>query len=180
MDLYENGALKDQKLNRKHLTSTPEFKQHLLQPLHHLDKDFQATVLQKLIDEELSLKEMKEEAVRFRALEAVRRAFMRCTNCQSWEDTSQKFPGFVVEDRLTQFMKLDFRQCVPDTFKAYCQSALNSQIPTSGSVKIVEGVRVAVVMGTLTTISAQELKEVDTAYSGAQLILASVPKVRLI
>ena len=27
MDMYEDGALKDQNLNKKHLTSIPEFKQ---------------------------------------------------------------------------------------------------------------------------------------------------------
>ena len=72
MDMYEDGALKDQKLNKKHLISTPEFKQHLLQPLHNLQVQFQATILQKVIDEEISLKELKDEAVQFRALETVK------------------------------------------------------------------------------------------------------------
>lgn len=112
MDMYEDGALKDQKLNKKHLISTPEFKQHLLQPLHNLQVQFQATILQKVIDEEISLKELKDEAVLFRALETVKRAFIRCTNSQSWGDATQKFPAFTAEDRLAQFMKLDFRHSI--------------------------------------------------------------------
>ena len=177
MDMYEDGALKDQKLNKKHLISTPEFKQHLLQPLHNLQVQFQATILQKVIDEEISLKELKDEAVQFRALETVKRAFIRCTNSQSWGDTTQKFPAFTAEDRLAQFMKLDFRHSIPEAFKAFCQSALNSQIPARGNVKQLGGVRVALVHGDLSTISAQEVKEVDPAYTGAHLILANVPKV---
>ena len=41
MDKYEKGALRGQKLSQKQLMVTPEFKQHLLQPLHHLDEEFQ-------------------------------------------------------------------------------------------------------------------------------------------
>ena len=53
--MYEDGALMDQKLNKKHLTSIPEFKQHLLQPLHNLNPEYQAVLLQKVIDEDISL-----------------------------------------------------------------------------------------------------------------------------
>lgn len=179
MDMYEDGALKDQKLNKKHLTSIPEFKQHLLQPIHHLNVDFQLDVLQKVIDGDLSLKELKAEAITFRALEAIRQAFIRCTNLQSWDDAIKKYQAFTSEDRLMQFVKLDFRHCIPDTFKAYCQSALNSEMPTFGNVRVIEGVRVALVNGTLMSVSTHDLREVDSTYTGAQLILASVPEVSL-
>ena len=158
MDMYEDGALKDQKLNKKHLTSIPEFKQHLLQPIHHLNTDFQTDVLQKVIDEDLSLKELKAEAIKFRALQAIRQAFLRCTNLQTWEDAFEKYQAFTSEDRLMQFMKLDFRHNIPDAFKAYCQGALNSEVSTFGNVRVVEGVRVAVVNGTLLSVSAQDLR----------------------
>ena len=177
MSMYEDGALKDQKLNKKHLTSIPEFKQHLLQPLHHLDMEFQLHVLQEVIDENLSLKELKVEAVKFRSLETIRKAFVRCTSSQSWDDATNKYKAFTTEDRLMQFMKLDFRHDIPDAFKAYCQSAISSELPTSGDVKVVHGVRVAIVKGTLLSVSAQDLTAVDPTYAGAQLILASVPQV---
>lgn len=180
MDMYEDGALKDQKLQRKHLTSIPEFKQHLLQPLHNLNEDFQMNVLQKVVDEDMSLKELKEEAVKFRTLEAIRKAFVRCTSALSWDEATKKYQAFTTEERLMQFMKLDFRHSVPDSFKAYCQSALTSEMPTFGTVKMVEGSRVAVVKGTLSTVSAQDIKEVDPTYAGAQLILARVPQVCMI
>ena len=69
MNMYEDGDLKDQKLSKKQLTTVPEFKQYQMQPLHNLQASFQSTVLQKVIDKEISLKEMKDEADNFRSLE---------------------------------------------------------------------------------------------------------------
>ena len=120
-----------------------------------------------MIDEEISLKELKEEATNFHAFEAVKRAFIRCTNTQSWDDANNKFPSFTSEDRLKQFVKMDFRHSIPDVSKIYCQSALNSQMPTGGTVHLVDGIRVALVRGTLPSTSAQEIKEVDSNYTGA-------------
>ena len=71
MNMYEDGDLKDQKLNKKQLTAVPEFKQHHMQPLHNLKDSFQSAILQRVIDKELSLKEMKDEADKFRALEGM-------------------------------------------------------------------------------------------------------------
>ena len=142
-----------------------------------MDPDFQAEFLQKVIDEEVSLKELKTEASIFRALEAIKRAFIRCTNSQSWGDATERFPAFTQEGRLKQFIQLNFHHNIPDVFQTYCQSAVYSGIPTGGTVHRVNSVRVALVKGTLTSTSAQEIKEVDPAYTGAQSILASVPKV---
>ena len=103
---------------------------------------------------------------------------MRCTSSQNWEDAVSKFPTFTTEDRLTKFTALNFKQSIPDPFRAYCQSALNLQIPAQESVKVTDkGIRVAVVCGPLTALSAQKLKATDPAYSGAQLILVNAPKV---
>ena len=69
MNMYEDGDLKDQKLNKKQLTAVPEFKQHHMQLLHNLKDSFQSAILQRVIDKEISLKKMKDEADKFRALE---------------------------------------------------------------------------------------------------------------
>ena len=52
-------------------------------------------------------------------------------------------------------------------------------MPIFGNIKTVEGVRVAIVNGTLLSVSAQDVREVDPTYTGAQLILASVDEVIL-
>ena len=141
------------------------------QPLHHLDPDFQAAVLQRVVDEELFLKKLKEEAINFRALEAVRRAFIQCTNTQSWDDAVNKFPAFTSEDRQLQFMQLYFRHSIPEVFQTYCQSAICSQKPTAagGAVHKVDGVSVAVVRGSLSSGSAQEIN--DSKYNQSYLQL---------
>ena len=121
---------------------------------------------------------MKDEAVKFRSLENVRKAFVRCTNSKSWEDAATNFPAFTSKDRLLKFTNLDFKQNIPDAFRAYCQSALNLHMPALNCVKTTNnGTRVAVVCGPLTKLSAQKLKENDPAYTGAHLILATAPKV---
>ena len=99
---------------------------------------------------------------------AVRKAFVRCTCSQNWEDAVSRFPRFTSEDHLAKFTALNFKQSIPDPFRAYCQSALNLMD---------EGIRVATVCGPLTALSAEKLKEVDPAYPGSQLILAKAPKV---
>ena len=75
MNQYEQGQLKDQKLNRKHLLATPEFKQHLFQPLHHLAPDFQQSALKRVKDNDISLAEMKKQAADFRSLNTVKATF---------------------------------------------------------------------------------------------------------
>lgn len=84
------------------------------------------------------MKEMKDEAIKFRSLENVRNAFVRCSNSKTWEEAVTSFPAFTSEDRLEKFMNLDFKQNIPDAFRAYCQSALNMQMPTLNSVKITD------------------------------------------
>lgn len=97
MNAYERGELKDQKLNRKQLISTPEFKQHLFQPLHNLPADFQASVLQQVNDNKLSLAEMKSSAMEFRSKEQVRKSFVRLTGVKTFEEARVRFPAFSSE-----------------------------------------------------------------------------------
>ena len=66
------GQLKGQKLNHKHLMSTPEFKEH---SLHHLEPHFQQSVLKKVLNEEMSLSEMKRGAADFHSLRIVYQPF---------------------------------------------------------------------------------------------------------
>ena len=65
---YEMGMLKDQKLMKKGGNLGPEFKQHLLAPIHNLDPRFQEEVLTKVSSLGMSLKEFKTEAEEFRAM----------------------------------------------------------------------------------------------------------------
>ena len=59
IDLYEQAKLKGQKLNLASLLAKPEFKQQHLAPIRALDEDEQCKLLQRVIDRELSLAELK-------------------------------------------------------------------------------------------------------------------------
>ena len=147
--------------------------------MHNLNPEFQASILQEVIKEDKSLKEMKDEAVKFRSLESVKQPFMCCTNSQSWDDATAKYSAFTNTDCLAQFTKLNFRHHIPDIFKTYCQSAFNLQNFANGSVKLFNGVKVAVVRGALSEISTRQLKEVDSSYTRVELIVAKIPKVQI-
>ena len=110
MDAYEKGELKDQKLNRKQLMCTPEFKQHHLQPLHNLPGDFQETVLQQVNENVFSLAEMKSKANIFKAKENVHKLFVRLTGLTTWEEACICFPDFSAEMHLNSFYPLSVQK----------------------------------------------------------------------
>ena len=179
MDMFEGGSLKDQKLKKSKSNSVPEFKQHLLQPMHHLNTNFQEETLDRIIAGELSLKELKDKCIRFRASEAVKTSFVRLTNVRSWKEAQEKYPAYTTESRLAQFTSLDFRHSTPDMFKAYCQSAIDSSSTVEGSVKVVSGVHVAGISGDFLTLSAQSIKDVEPTFSGATLIICKTTEVNI-
>ena len=162
MNKFELGQLKGQKLNRKHLISTPEFKQHLLQPLHHLEPQFQQSVLQNVVDQEISLSEMKKSAADFRSMGIVKSTFLRLTSMHTWAEAAEKFPLFTSTKRLSQYTSLDFKHTVPEVFRTYCQAALDSTATPSSSPPPtmnfnVNGVSVRLVEAKFSSISAQYL-----------------------
>ena len=85
--IYEDGALKDQKLNKKLLISTPEFKQHLLQPC-------------KCSFKQLPFKRRLKSPSRMNLCVFMRlkQLSIHWTNSQSWDDATQNIS---VEDSLT-------------------------------------------------------------------------------
>ena len=105
---------------------------------------------------------------------------MRLTNTGSWREAQQKYPTSTTVAKLEKFAHLDFRHSAPDVFKTYCQSVMDSQIPAEGNVMKIGGVRVAVVSGNFSSLSAKDIKDVDSVFSGASLIIAACSKVCLI
>ena len=49
MNMFEDGEMKNQKISKKNLCSTPRMKQNHFVPLHHLDTCFQETALDKVL-----------------------------------------------------------------------------------------------------------------------------------
>ena len=111
MNAFEKGKLKDQKLNRKQLVSTPEFKQHLFQLLHNLPVTFQVEVLEQVQESTIS---MKSSALQFRTMELIRKAFVLITSSKNWEEACIHFPDFTSQERLKTFLSLSFKHGPPE------------------------------------------------------------------
>ena len=177
IEMYENGKLKNQKLSKKCMIEMPEFKQHNFQCLHNLPPVFQQEVLQEVIDGTSSLDEMKKKANKFRSFECIKKAFTKYTN-STWDEAVERFPWHTDEERLATFLGLDFVKKVPESFKAYCQAAMQDErqqvdmLSHDGAV------------GSVHTLNVMELSinafiESCPTYTGAHLILTSVPKVAM-
>ena len=127
IELFENGQLKQQKLSKKRLMNAkPDFKQHHFQCLHNIEPSFQQGVLQKVVDREITLDEMKRRAYECRSLGYIQKAFMKYTNT-TWDEAQARFPWHTQQGRLAQFSGLNFAKNVPDSFRTYCQSALRGE-----------------------------------------------------
>ena len=175
MNAYERGELKGQKLNRKQLSSTPEFKQHLFLPIHNLPMDFQEHILQEVHRKNLSLLEMKLSAVKFRSMDVIKRTFVRITCSKSWDEACVRFPDFVTHDQLEKFLSLNFKLGVPEVFRNYCDAALTI---TNGGPGVVRGrSKTLLVCRSFNSVAAQDILSVDPQYTGAHLIMTSIPNV---
>lgn len=66
-------------------------------------------MLQELLDQQMTFGELRERAMNFRALEAVKSAFVRTTNSKNWETARELFPHHTNVDRLKPFTSLSFK-----------------------------------------------------------------------
>ena len=179
IELFEDGQLKAQRLTRKSLSNAkPEFKQHHFQCLHNIHPPFQQEVLQKVADKEITLDEMKKRATEFRILGNIQRAFTKCTNT-TWEEAQRRFPWHTNEEKLKQFVGLNFVKNVPESFTSYCQTAIRGENLSEGLFSF-EGCVASVHEFQLTELSVNDLKTVYPSYTGAHLILTAIPKARII
>ena len=128
MNKFEEGALKNQKLTKKQCISKPEFKQQYIQPIQSLPSDFQTEQLQKVLDNEIRIADLKEIAGKYRSMETIKKAFKNCTNVSSWEEARERFPRHTTAERLDSFTHLSFKDNVPEAFVSFCQAALQNEL----------------------------------------------------
>ena len=124
----------------------------------------------------LPLKEMKRKANDFRALENIRKAFTKCTRL-SWEESVEKYPWRTKDDRLKQFLGLNFAKSVPQTFVDYCKAAMKESHLQGVSSNTYEGSQAFVTAVNFQEVSVEALQTSFPSYSGANLIISYVPKV---
>ena len=179
-DKYEEGSLKDQKLNKKSLLALPEIKQHHFQPLTHLPMDIQLHLIDEVLNENISLKEMKEKTCHYRQQQLIKKAFIKLTNKRTWEEVTESFPLYAVDDKLDKFFGLDFKNTIPDAFRNFCQSALNSSLASAAKENCKTtalGHRIVLVPATIHDITSETILEIDNKYIGAHVILVNMIKV---
>ena len=179
IELFEDGKLKNQKLNKKSLVSKPEFKQQHFQCIHNLNPSFQQNILEQVVNCEITLEEMKRKATEYRALENIHKAFMKCTN-STWDEATERYPWHTNDDRLRQFLGLNFIKNVPDSFRSYCHSAIRGERHQANDTFSYEGSEAAIIELHMNEIAVAAIQSVYAPYSGANLILAYIPKVWLL
>jgi len=182
MDLFEEGEIKGQKLSTRQLTCKPEFKQQYLQPVQCLPDSFKLRVLTSVAEKDMSFSELKRAASDYRAEQAVQKAFCKCTNT-TWEGARRRYPTFTTQDRLRQFLDLNFSKQMPQAFVAYCQAAMHAEscVEQTAMVGVYthHGVHAYVVEKDILTLSYSDIRNVCPSFMGAHLFLAHVPKVRV-
>eukprot|EP00731_Ephydatia_muelleri_P017004 Em0010g102a len=178
MNMFENGEIKNQKLSKKNLCSTPRMKQNHFVPLHHLDTSFQESALEKVLCKELSLNELKIHCQTYRALVEVRKNFMKCTNSDTWEEVERRFGTYAEEKRLMQFVTLPFTNGIPQVFKDYCQAALTMTTTESSDCFMVHqnDARGYVICADPMMVTAADIKRTVNVFQGANLIIAQIPQ----
>lgn len=177
MDLYEQAKLKGQKLRLATLLHKPDFKQNYLTPIRSLSKEDQCSLLQRVVELDLSLSELQVEANKIKQQSALKVAFVKLTNVQSWEEAQEKFPHFATEHQLERFVHIDLKKSIPKTFANFCHRAKSSGsqslAPSSASVKLRESTE-SVLVSTTTELNGMLIRQVDMSFIGASLILAAV------
>ena len=178
MDLFECVKLNEQKLNLSTLLTKPVFKQQYLAPIHRLEKHDQFTLLQKVVDGECSLSELKSEASELKHFHALRAAFLRLTNAETWEEAEEKYPVFVTDTQLRKFLKVDLTKAIPHSFMDFCTRAKLSEteLDAASSSSVIKDVCSYdyILTSKLKQLLGQAIKDVYPYFRGAHLAIVSI------
>lgn len=188
MDDFEKVKLKDQKLKMSSTVAKPEFKQHLLAPIRSLEASDQIFLLTRCKNKEISLGELKKEAIALRQLAILKKNFIKLTNAVDWIDAVSQFPVFACEVELKKFIALDFTKGIPQAFVDFCKRAKSStDMPvnsTCGSTIDQTFVQHGGVVGYAFKENPSELtgctiRNIYPSFGGADLIVVSIKSVSI-
>ena len=173
MDLFEQAKLKSQKLCLASLTQKPEFKQNYLTPIRGLSVTDQCSLLQQIIDFDLSLEEMQKEANKIKQRSALQAIFVKLTNCQSWENAQEQFPHFATEGQLDRFLHANLKKAIPKALSGFCHWAKTSCAlqNLSGSSITVRGRIGSLLVSAITEVNGNAIRKVHPPFTGANLVV---------
>ena len=135
-----------------------------------------------MLNNNVSLAEMKDQTTKFRKLETLKRTIAKLTCTDSWEEALSKFPNYTVEDRLAAFHQLNFKGGIPGVFKDYCSKEISSTMEKAKDTNTLvtfsrAGTSAYIMEGSFMTITGQSISETLHTNTGYSLIFASPPKV---
>jgi len=190
MDLFQETKLKGQKLKLSNLLSKPDFKQQYLAPIRTLDESSQCLLLQKVIDRELSVLELKGAAaemktmaaVKMKTMAALKQSFLKLVNIDSWEEAEDKLPQFARIEQLKKFSKLNISHGIPQSFQEYCTRAKQSENPittesTDASHISLDDTHCYVVESKFTEMCGSKITSIYTNFNGVNLSITSLSEV---
>ena len=102
--MFAKGTLKSQHVPRSKkgtLVKPPDLKGSKFKCLRGISDDDVLRLLQELSEEKNSLVEMISECTSFKQLQKVQLAFLKGTNCSSWEEAVIKYQKFTTAEQLT-------------------------------------------------------------------------------
>ena len=125
---YREGKLKGQHIPRSKkgtVAKPPDIKGSKFKCLRGVTEDVVCRLLQELSEGKLTLLEMSSECSSVKQLQKVQSAFIKGTNCTSWDDAKEKYPMFTTAEQLEPFKHMSFPSSkLPDSFLKFCHRAI--------------------------------------------------------
>lgn len=125
---------------------------------------------------------MKVEAADLKQMRALKTAFLRLTNTDSWEDALDKYPQFASEEQLRKFIRMDLNKSIPRPFADFCTraklsgSGSDSTSPNNSYVSYQHAIA-CVVDAKTTELSGHIITRSFSAFKGAHITLISMTEV---
>lgn len=113
-------SLKGNAKSKKSTTSL-DLKGSKFKPLRGISEDIVSELLQHLYQKKISIVEMAQECTSRKQLQKVQSAFVKGTNCSSWDEAVSRYPSFATAEQLEPFKALNFSTKLPEVFLKFCQ-----------------------------------------------------------
>lgn len=125
--MFSEGRLKGQHVPRSKkgtLAKSPDLKGSKFKSLRGVSDEDVCRLLLELSEGKLTLTEMISECTSIKQLQKVQSAFLRGTNCNSWDEAVTTYPTFTTSQQLEPFKKLNFSGKLPEQFLKFCQRVM--------------------------------------------------------
>ena len=162
--------------------SEPDFKQQYLVPIRTLPENDQCYLLQRVIDGEISIADLKGEAGSIKQMECLKKVFLKLVNLETWGEAEEKMPQFAATEQLQKFAKVNLKHGIPPSFSEFCSRAKQSleQLPECSSV-VIKGAdsncNLHILQSTFTELCSSKLSAVYHNFAGVSLAVVCFDKV---